>query len=191
MEIIVMTGPPYSGKGTQCEILEKMLNYKHISTGERIRSEKDNATEIGKTMKEYEEKGVLVPDELMEKLLNKIIDENKDQKGIIFDGYPRTIPQVDTLINLLKKKEKKISQIINIEVAKEELLLRAKQRAKTSKREDDKNEEIHIKRIEVFEANTRPAIEYFKTRAKVDDIVGIGSIEEITKKIALALKKKN
>ncbi len=189
MKIIVITGPPYSGKGTQCEVLEKKLHYKHISTGDRIRTEKDKGTEIGKGMKSYEEKGMLVPDDLMEKLLNKIIDENEDQKGIIFDGYPRTIPQVETLINLLKKKRKQITQIINIEVAKEELLLRAKERAKTSNRKDDKNESIHIKRIEIFEANTRPAIEYLKTKIAVDNIQGSGTIEEITKKIISVLKK--
>jgi adenylate kinase len=191
MQILVITGPPYSGKGTQCEILEETLKFKHISTGERIRAEKDNNTKIGQIMKEYEEKGMLVPDEIMEELLTQIIVENKKEKGIIFDGYPRTSPQVDTLIKLLKENNKEVNQVINIEVPKEELLNRAKERAKNSTREDDKNESIHIKRIEVFEANTRPAIQYFRTKMKVDDIDGIGTIEEITNRVKNKVKKED
>jgi adenylate kinase len=189
MQILVITGPPYSGKGTQCEILEESLKFKHISTGERIRYEKDSNTKIGQVMKEYEEKGMLVPDEIMEELLTQIIVENEKEKGIIFDGYPRTSAQVDTLIQLLKKRNKEIKQVINIEVPKEELLKRAEERAKNSTRKDDKDVKIHVQRIEVFEASTKPAIEYFKSKLKVDNIDGIGSIEEITKRIKSKLKK--
>ena len=189
MEILVITGPPYSGKGTQCEILEKTLNYKHISTGDRIRAEKEDETAIGKVMEAYEEKGMLVPDEIMEKLLTQIIIENESEKGIILDGYPRTSPQVDTLIDLLAQKHKEISQVINIEVSKEELLKRAKERAKNSARKDDKDEAIHIKRIEIFEKNTRPAIHYLKSVMEVLDIDGIGEIEEITERIKSKIKR--
>jgi len=191
MQILVITGPPYSGKGTQCEILEKTLKFKHISTGERIRAEKENNTKIGQIMKEYEEKGMLVPDKIMEKLLTQVIVENEKERGIIFDGYPRTSSQVDTLIKLLEENNKKVNQVININVPKEELLNRAKERAKKSTRKDDKNESIHIRRIEVFEANTKPAIEYFKTKMRVDDIDGIGTIEEITDRIKSKIKKED
>ena len=191
MQILVITGPPYSGKGTQCEILEETLKFKHISTGERIRAEKDNNTKIGQIMKEYEEKGMLVPDEIMEELLTQIIIENEKERRIIFDGYPRTSSQVDTLIKLLNEYNKKINQVINIEVPKEELLNRAKERAKNSVRKDDKDESIHIKRIEVFEANTKPAIEYFKTKMKVDDIDGMGTIEAITNRIKRIIIKED
>lgn len=183
MQILIITGPPYSGKGTQCEILEETLNFKHISTGERIRAEKDSNTKIGQIMKVYEEKGALVPDAIMEELLTRIIAENENEKGIILDGYPRTSPQVDTLIKLLQDHNKKVNQVINIEVSKEELLKRAKERAKNSTRKDDKDESIHIERIEVFEANTKPAIEYIKTKMQVEDIDGIGTIKEITIRI--------
>jgi len=183
MKIIIITGPPYSGKGTQCEILEKTLNYKHISTGDRIRKEKENQSRLGAIMKDYEEKGMLVPDEIMEELLQTILQENRDEKGIIFDGYPRTIPQVDTIINLLERNNEVIDKVINIEVPIPELLIRAKKRAASSTRKDDKDEAIHIKRIEVFEKNTLPAIHYFKSKTKVLDIDGMGSIEEITEKI--------
>lgn len=188
MKIIVITGPPYSGKGTQCEVLEAGLSLKHISTGDRIRVEKKQNTELGKVMEIYEEKGMLVPDSIMEKLLAQIIFENKAKKGIILDGYPRTIPQVDTLIKLLQEQQEQISRVINIEVPSAELLQRAKERAKHSERKDDQDEVIHIKRIEVFEKETKPAIQYFKTITRVDDIDGIGTIEEITERIKLTLK---
>jgi len=183
MNVLVMTGPPYAGKGTQCELLEKVCQYKHISTGDCIRAEKAQNTAIGAIFEEYDEKGLLVPDEVMEELLARIIKENLDEKGIILDGYPRTIPQVDTLILLLNKNGKRINQVINIKVPKEELLNRAKERAKNSTRVDDKDEAIHIKRIRVFEEDTRPAIEYLRHKVHVDDVDGLGTIDETRRNI--------
>jgi len=101
MEILIITGPPYSGKGTQCEILIKELGFKHISTGDRCRQEKEKKTEIGKVMATYEEKGDLVPNTIMKALFDQILEENKTGAGIILDGYPRTQPQVDDLIELV------------------------------------------------------------------------------------------
>ncbi len=187
MEILIITGPPYSGKGTQCEILKEEIGYTHISTGDRCRWEKDNKTEIGNIMSEYEERGDLVPDSMMKTLFGQIIDENLEKKGIILDGYPRTKPQVDDLIDLVAAKNLGIGKVLNIEVPKEELLLRAKKRAETSTRKDDKDVQIHLKRIDVFEESTRPGIEYMKSKLKVTTFDGTGSIEDITEKIKNAL----
>ncbi|SHJ47928.1 adenylate kinase family protein [Aquimarina spongiae] len=187
MEILVITGPPYSGKGTQCEILNKQLQYKHISTGDRCRLEKENGTEIGKTMSAYEEKGDLVPDAIMKELFSQILDENLSNKGIILDGYPRTEAQVNDLIELVAQKDLKITKVLNIEVPKTELLERAKKRAQTSNRKDDKDPQIHIKRIEVFEAATRPAITYMKSKLEVKTFDGLGSIDQITERIKASL----
>ncbi|QLC67347.1 nucleoside monophosphate kinase [Flavobacterium sp. LPB0248] len=183
MEILIITGPPYSGKGTQCEILKDELKFEHISTGDRCRLEKQNETEIGKIMSQYEEKGDLVPDSIMKDLFSKILDENRNAKGIILDGYPRTEPQVNDLLELVKSKNLEIGKVINIDVPKEELLKRAQKRAETSNRKDDKDVSIHLKRIEVFESSTRPAIEYMKSKIKVLTFDGMGTIEEITKRI--------
>ncbi|WP_299223562.1 nucleoside monophosphate kinase [uncultured Aquimarina sp.] len=187
MEILIITGPPYSGKGTQCEILNEQLDFKHISTGDRCRFEKENGTEIGKIMAEYEEKGDLVPDSLMKELFSQILNKNKTNKGIILDGYPRTDAQVDDLIELVERKDMEIGKVLNIEVPKSELLIRAKKRAETSNRKDDKDPQIHIKRIEVFEKSTRPAIEYMKSKLAVKTFDGLGSIEEITERIKASL----
>jgi adenylate kinase len=183
MEVLIITGPPYSGKGTQCEILKDELKFEHISTGDRCRLEKQNETEIGKIMSQYEEKGDLVPDSIMKDLFSKILDENKSSKGIILDGYPRTEPQVNDLIELVESKNLSIGKVINIEVPKSELLARAQKRAETSNRKDDKDAAIHLKRIEVFEKSTRPAIEYMKSKIKVLTFDGLGTIDEITNRI--------
>jgi len=187
MNIIVITGPPYSGKGTQCDELVKDHDLIHISTGDHIRKEKENQTELGKIMSDYDEKGELVPDEIMKKLLDKLFEENKHASGIILDGYPRTIPQVEDLIEVLSERELSISSIINIEVPTDELLIRAKKRAETSTREDDKNPETHYKRIRVFEELTKPTIDYMKKKFEVNTFDGLGTIEEITERIKASM----
>ena len=187
MKFIVITGPPYSGKGTQCEELVKEYGFTHISTGEHIRSEKEKKSTLGQIMSDYDEKGELVPDNTMKLLLEKILQDNLKAKGIILDGYPRTIAQVNDLVNVLKSYKIEIDNIINIEVPNDELLKRAKKRAETSTREDDKNPETHYKRIRVFEEQTKPTIEYMKKEFKVNTFNGLGKIEEITKRIKASI----
>src|ERR1700761_4546470 len=147
MKILIVTGPPYSGKGTQCEILGKTLGYTHISTGDRLRHERENQTPLGLIMAQYEKQGDLLPDSVMRDLFAAIIDENNTGKGIILDGYPRTKPQVDDLLQLVEEKGQEISLVININVPGEELLIRALERAKNSDREDDKDPATHLKRV--------------------------------------------
>lgn len=187
MDIIIITGPPYSGKGTQCEFLKENFQLTHVSTGELIRSEKENKTELGRLMSEYADRGELVPDEVMKSLLAKAIDENLGNRGIILDGYPRTIPQVDTLLALTQEKNTPITYVLNIEVPMEELLKRAQKRAKASGRLDDQDPEIHTKRIGIFESSTKPAIEYLKSKLNVLNINGLGKIEDITALISTHL----
>jgi adenylate kinase len=187
MEILIITGPPYSGKGTQCDVLKELFGFEHISTGDRCRLEKQNETKIGMIMSEYEEKGDLVPDSIMKDLFSQILDENKSKAGIILDGYPRTKAQVNDLITLVDSKNMKIGKVLNIDVPKSELLLRARKRAETSDRKDDKDPEIHVKRIEVFEDSTRPAIEYMKSKIEVLTFDGLGTINEITQRIKASM----
>lgn len=190
MDILIITGPPYSGKGTQCEIIAKELGYNHISTGDVIRLEKQQQTPIGLIMQEYEEKGNLVPDTIMKALIAKIIDDNAGAKGIILDGYPRTIPQVDALNELLREKKKPARLVINIDVPAEELLKRAATRALNSARLDDKDVAIHQKRIDIFELLTRPAIAYMQKIFKVITIDGCNTIPAITTAIKKVIGRK-
>lgn len=179
MKILLITGPPYSGKGTQCELLEDKLGYVHVSVGERIRTEKANGTKFGLSVRDYEERGELVPDSMMSGVLLDIFTENKD-KNIILDGFPRTIAQVDALEELLDSIDIKLDMILNIEVPSPELIRRAKKRAETSDRKDDKDPRIHFRRLEIFEERTRPAIEYLRSKFEVTDIDGTGTKEKVT-----------
>jgi adenylate kinase len=184
MKILIVTGPPYSGKGTQCEIISKALHLTHLSTGDRCRQEKANKTEIGQTLSRYEEKGDLVPDSIMKTLFGQILDENKGRRGILLDGYPRTRPQVDHLTELAEARHNQVALVINICVPHDELLRRALKRAADSDRQDDKDPETHLKRVRIFESLTQPAIDYMKTTGfTVVDIDGMGKIEEITRRI--------
>ncbi len=178
-----MTGPPYAGKGTQCAHLATATGFKHLSTGERIRWEKDQGTPLGKLMSN-EEKGQLVPDEVMEELIRLMLQENKESKGIILDGYPRTIPQVDTLLQLLTDNRLAISKVINLQVPRTELLRRAKERARSSSRRDDQDEGIHTERITVFEQESLPAITYLSSLVPILNINGEGT-ENSTKQLIL------
>jgi adenylate kinase len=134
-------------------------------------------------MSRYEEKGDLVPDSIMKTLFGQILDENRQRRGIILDGYPRTKPQVDDLIELVKARQLEIALVLNIGVPREELLTRAMRRAADSDREDDRDPETHLKRVRIFESQTLPAIEYMKTRLAVVDIDGMGRIEEISQRL--------
>ena len=149
--------------------------------------EKDLGTPLGLTLAEYSDKGNLVPDEVMASLFDQTLNKHLDERGIILDGYPRTIPQVDTLLAMVNKKGLNIKQVLNIEVPEDELLQRALTRAKDSDREDDKNPETHIKRIRIFEATTKPAIAYMKEQLTVDSFDGMGSIEATQDLIKRAL----
>lgn len=183
MKILIITGPPYAGKGTQCAVLKEILKFKHISTGDRCRLEKEKGTKVGLAMSKFEEKGELVPDEIMKTFFNQILEENLNEYGIILDGYPRTINQVNHFLELAKSKHLEVDKVINIQVAKSELLKRAQHRASKSNRKDDKDPLIHLKRIEVFEEATKPSIEHMKSLLNVLTFYGIGTRQELTAQI--------
>lgn len=138
-------------------------------------------------MSEYEERGDLVPDSIRKTLFGQIVDENKANSGVILDGYPRTKPQVDDLIDLITSRNIKVRKVLYIDVPKGELLSRANTRATTSSRKDDQDPKIHRKRIELFESLTRPAIEYMKSKLDVTTFDGLGNINEITERIKASL----
>lgn len=183
MEILIITGPPYSGKGTQCKKLKDILNFKHISTGDRCRFEKRIGSKVGKVLSKFEEKGNLVPDVIMKDLINQILDENSNEVGIILDGYPRTIMQVDDFLELVSVKHIEVNTVINLVVSKNELLKRGEHRAQKSIRKDDKDLKVRLRRMEVFEHSTKPSIEYMKTLLNVLTFYGIGTCEELTTQI--------
>ena len=159
---IVIFGAPGSGKGTNSALLVEAFKLDHISTGDVLRAEIKNGTELGKIAQGYIDHGNLIPDELMIDILAHKYDSFKGSKGVIFDGFPRTIAQAEALKKMLNERGEKISGMINIEVDEELLMARLLRRASIEGRADD-NEETIKKRFAVYHSQTAPLIEWFKT----------------------------
>ena len=157
---IVIFGAPGSGKGTQSELIIKEYGLDHISTGDVLRSEMKNETELGKIAKDYIEKGQLVPDELIVDMLAKVLDSKVNSKGVIFDGFPRTIPQAKALKEMLNKRGTDVSVMLNLQVEEEELINRLLERGKVSGRSDDNLETIKS-RLDVYHKQTAPLADYY------------------------------
>ena len=157
---IVIFGAPGSGKGTQSERIVEKYGINHISTGDVLRAEIKNGTELGKTAKGYIDQGQLIPDELMVDILASVFDSFKDSKGVIFDGFPRTIPQAEALKVMLKERGQDISVMLDLDVPEEELMTRLIKRGQESGRADD-NEETIKKRLVVYNTQTSPLKEYY------------------------------
>ena len=172
---IVIFGAPGSGKGTQSELIIKEYGLDHISTGDVLRSEMKNETELGKIAKDYIEKGQLVPDELIVDMLAKVLDSKVNSKGVIFDGFPRTIPQAKALKEMLNKRG---TVMLNLQVEEEELINRLLERGKVSGRSDDNLETIKS-RLDVYHKQTAPLADYYIGEGKHVAIKGMGTIEEI------------
>ncbi|NDV81112.1 adenylate kinase [Bacteroides sp. 51] len=183
---IVIFGAPGSGKGTQSERMVEKFGLNHISTGDVLRAEIKNGTELGKTAKEFIDQGQLIPDELMIDILASVLDGFKDSKGVIFDGFPRTIAQAEELKKMLAARGQEVSIMLDLNVPEEELMKRLIKRGKDSGRADD-NEETIKKRLLVYNTQTCPLIEWYKNEDKYFHIEGHGQLEEITEQIVEAI----
>ena len=179
MKNIILFGPPGSGKGTQAAKLVEKYKLLHISTGDLFRYELGNNTPLGQEAKSYMSKGQLVPDELTIRMLRKKVEANPDVAGYIFDGFPRTIPQADALVDLMSQLNNSLSGLVALEVEENELIKRLIIRGKTSGREDDNSENIIKNRIKVYNSETAPVFEYFQKRDQAYAVDGLGSIDEI------------
>ena len=185
---IVIFGAPGSGKGTQSDKIIEHYKLFHISTGDVLRDNIRRGTELGKTAKGYIDQGQLVPDELIIDILAQVLDENKAnaREGVIFDGFPRTIPQAEALEQLLADRGTKIDAVVGLEVPEEELIKRILLRGQMSGRADD-NEETARKRLEVYHIQTSPLKAYYEQQGKYRAINGLGSIDGIFESISETL----
>ena len=185
---IVIFGAPGSGKGTQSENLIKHYELFHISTGDVLRDHIKRGTELGKTAKQYIDQGQLIPDELMIGILAQVIDDNKEaaQNGVIFDGFPRTIPQAEALETLLNERGTSVSAVVGLEVPEQELIDRLVKRGQMSGRSDD-NEETIKKRLTVYHNQTSPLQEFYKEKGLYKAIKGTGTIDGIFEDIKAAI----
>lgn len=178
MKNIVIFGAPGSGKGTQSDLLVKKYGFKHISTGDVLRAEIKNGTELGNTAKGFIDNGQLIPDELMISILAKEYDALCPCNGMIFDGFPRTVAQAEALKVMLKERGTEVSAMLELVVPDEMLMERLINRGKTSGRADD-NEETIKKRLDVYKNQTSPLIDWYAQEGKRNAVKGYGTLEEI------------
>lgn len=186
---IVIFGPPGSGKGTQSEYLIKEYNLEHVSTGDLLRKELSTNTQLGALAKVHMDKGELVPDEIIIGMIDGLLDRRLGQvQGFIFDGFPRTVAQAKALAGLLASYKSAVSITIDLEVPHDELVERMIERGKVSGRSDDNPETIKA-RLEVYEKQTRPVLDYYDKQRVAVRIKGTGDIPDIFASIKEAVDK--
>jgi adenylate kinase len=188
---LVIFGPPGSGKGTQAKILQEKRGLPQLSTGDMLRAAIAAGTELGKKCQSIMAKGELVPDDVVVGIIAERYDQSDCEKGAIFDGFPRTIPQARSLDSMLKLRNKKIDLVIELKVDDKVLIDRVKTRIAQSggvARADD-NPETLQNRLAVYYQNTAPLLEFYKRQGKLSTVDGMAPIEAVTKAIATVIQK--
>ncbi|MDR3235224.1 MAG: adenylate kinase [Prevotellaceae bacterium] len=163
---IVLFGPPGVGKGTQAALMVQHYGFKHLSTGDMLRNEIKNETPLGKEVKQLIESGFLVSDGIVIALIKEQIAAYKDAKGFIFDGFPRTTVQAESLDKMLEAQGTKIHVMITLDVAQEIIIERLQKRAVIEGRSDDADLEIIRNRFENYEKQTKPVMAYYSAQGK-------------------------
>ena len=184
---IIIFGPPGAGKGTQSKLLVEKLNNFQVSTGDMLRDEIQKDTLIGKKIINNMNHGKFVEDEIVNKLLEKIIFDPKKMNKLIFDGYPRTINQAKNLESLLNKSNQKLDYIFFFNVNKEAIIKRIERRKILEKRSDDDTSTI-LKRYDIYMKETKPVLDFYSSKKGFYEIDGSLNIEQITNKIDDILK---
>ena len=183
MKNFVLFGKPGSGKGTQAEHLSEKYKLYHISTGDLFRKNISQNTNLGLLAQSYMDKGELVPDEVTIKMLENEIKENPQSKGFLFDGFPRTIAQAESLDKFLKSIDMQINATLALDVDEEELISRIIDRGKTSNRSDDQDIEKIQNRFNEYNMKTSTLSKYYKDQKKFFEVDGSGTVDEITKRL--------
>ena len=185
---IVIFGAPGSGKGTQSKMIVERYGFDYISTGDMLRQAISQGSELGRTAKEYIDRGQLVPDDLIVRLIADFLDGKHGSKGVIFDGFPRTLKQAEALKTMLNERGTDIHILLDLQVGDDELVDRLIERGKISGRSDDNPETIKA-RLDVYHTQTAPLATYYIGEGKHVAIKGIGRIEEIFERIAEAIDR--
>jgi len=185
---IILHGPPGCGKGTQSALIAEKYSLTHISTGDILRKEIELHTAIGEIVKKFVDRGYLVPDDIiMREIFTSAIKKNGN-KGLLFDGFPRTNFQAEYLDEILEHKCQKISLVINLKVDEEELYKRVHGRSSDSNRSDD-NSDILKNRIEIYYLSTHPLIEYYKSQGKLYTVSGMAPVKDVFERICILIDK--
>lgn len=184
---VIISGAPGSGKGTQSALIIETYQLKHFSTGDLLRSEIEAKTALGAEAATYISQGNLVPDEMIINIITGAVNSlPADCKGIIFDGFPRTVEQAAALEKLMNGMNKPITVSVDLQVPQEELMTRLVTRGETSGRSDD-NPETIAKRLQVYESKTAPVNDFYQQLGKYRPVNGLGSIDDIFGRIKAVL----
>ena len=183
---LILLGPPGAGKGTQGHRLSALYSIPEISTGDILRAAVRQETPLGLEAKRYMDRGALVPDGIIIGIIRERLAQDDTKRGFILDGFPRTVAQAEALTQLSKEQNRPIEHVISIEVPAEELLQRLTGRRQLEGRQDDTDEAIRH-RLEVYQRETAPLIDYYRQQGLLRCIVGVGTVDDISQRIIAVL----
>ena len=184
---IILFGAPGAGKGTQSKELVKKYELAYISTGDILRKEMAEETALGLKAKDVINRGELLSDDLIIEIIEKAV-EQAGEKGILFDGFPRTVAQAESLEKLLEHHSRHLSLVLRLEVPREELVERMLKRAKIEGRADD-TEEVIQNRFREYEAKTKPVADFYEKQGVLHSVVGTGAVEEVFQRLTSEIDK--
>lgn len=185
MDLMIL-GAPGSGKGTQGALLSTRLAIPKISTGDLLRAAVTDGTPLGTKAKGFMDQGLLVPDEIILGLIEEVLHSDAAARGLIMDGFPRTLPQAEAVDRLLAPLGRKVDRVLLIDVSEDELIDRMVKRAAIEGRADDTPATIR-RRQEVYREQTAPLIAFYDRRGLVTRVNGLGTVEEIAERMARAV----
>lgn len=183
---LLIIGPQGSGKGTQGARIAERLGIPTVSTGDVFRANVKDGTDLGLKVKAIIDAGDLVPDELTSEIVRDRLSQQDAAHGFLLDGYPRNLTQVGHLDGFLEQRGEPLTAVIELSVPRDESIARLSRRAAEQGRADD-NEESIAKRLAIYESETAPILDVYRERGIVDEIDGVGSLDEITERITAAL----
>lgn len=187
MKYYILFGPPGAGKGTHAVSLKEKYNLCHISTGELLRAEIAEGSALGLEAKALIDKGMLVPDSVVESMIEAKFNSVKDVEGFLLDGFPRTLGQAKDLDAILSKRSEKVDAVISLMISDEIVKERIRGRAAKEGRADDASEETINNRIKTYHSQTEPLIEYYSTQGKYHEIKADAPTIEENRKMVIAL----
>lgn len=179
MKYYILFGPPGAGKGTQATAMVERYNLRHLSTGELLRKEIAEGTELGLRAKSLIDAGSLVPDEVVEGMIDNAFKTTEGVSGFLLDGFPRTIAQAEALDKMLAASGEEVTSVISIMIPDEMIKERIRHRAAIEGRADDASDETVNNRIRTYHEKTEPLVDFYRKAGKYVEIDGTGTIEEV------------